>query len=210
MPDPYVLIVGPEAETSQGLANILAQAPYAVGRCGWNQLADELKARSTDLLVLLEEAGALQTFIRRLKADDATWDLPIIVALAEFSDTDAAWALEVGADEFLLPPFEPREVLARVAVVLRLQHDRRLLLASHEEFSRIFQETAHPLFFCDRWGTVCNLNPALRRLLSYPGKRGDPGARAPGGITLCLRRPGALPADSQPPGGNQPHETAPG
>jgi predicted Ser/Thr protein kinase len=61
-----------------------------------------------------------------------------------------------------------------VAVVLRLQHDRRLLLASHEEFARIFQETSHPLFFCDRWGTVCNLNPALRRLLSYPGKRGAP------------------------------------
>ena len=59
-------------------------------------------------------------------------------------------------------------------MVLRLQHDRRLLLASHEEFSRIFQETAHPLFFCDRWGTVCNLNPALRRLLGYPGKRGTP------------------------------------
>ena len=147
LPDPYVLIVGPEAETSQRLADILAQAPYAVGRCGWDQLAAELKERSPDLLVLLEGTGALQPFIRRLKADDATWDRPVIVALAEFSDTNAALALEVGADEFLLPPFEPREVLARVAVVLRLQHDQRLLLASHEEFSRIFQETGHPLFF---------------------------------------------------------------
>ena len=200
MPDPYILIVGPEAETRQRLADLLAPTPYEVGRCRWDQLDAELKARSPDLLVLLEEAGALQPFIRRLKADDATWNLPIIVALAEFSDTAAAWALEVGADEFLLPPFEPREVLARVAVVLRLQYDRRLLLASHEEFSRIFQETGHPLFFCDRWGTVCNLNPALRRLLDYPGKRGDPGARAPGGITLCLRRSGALPAGSHPTG----------
>ena len=174
MPDPYVLIVGPEVETRQRLADILARAPYEVGRCRWDQLDAELQARSPDLLVLLEEAGVLHPFIRRLKADDATWDLPIIVALAEFSDTAAAWVLEVGADEFLLPPFEPREVLARVAVALRLQHDRRLLLASHEEFSRIFQETGHPLFFCDRWGTVCNLNPALRRLLNYPGKRGTP------------------------------------
>jgi DNA-binding response OmpR family regulator len=130
------------------VADILAQVPYEVGRCGWDQLAAELQARSPNLLVLLEEAGAVQPLIRRLKADDTTWDLPIIVGLTEFSDTAAAWALEAGADEFLLPPFEPREVLARVAVVLRLQHDRRLLLASHEEFSRIFQETAHPLFFC--------------------------------------------------------------
>ena len=174
LPDPYVLIVGPEAETRQQLANILARTPYEVGQCRWDQLAAELQARSPDLLVVLEEAGVAQPFIRRLKADEATGDLPIIVALAEFSDTAAAWALEVGADDFLLPPFEPREVLARAAVVLRLQHDRRLLLASHQEFSRIFQETGHPLFFCDRWGTVCNINPALRRLLGYPGKRGTP------------------------------------
>jgi CheY-like chemotaxis protein len=169
-----VLIVGPEAETRQRLADILARTPYEVGRCRRDQLEAELQARAPDLLVLLEETGVLQPLIRRLKADDATWNLPIIVALSEFSDTAAAWALEVGADEFLLPPFAAREVRARVAVALRLQHDRRLLLASHEEFSRIFQETAHPLFFCDRWGAVCNLNPALRRLLSYPGKRGAP------------------------------------
>jgi CheY-like chemotaxis protein len=174
LPTPYVLIVGSEAEGPPRLAEILATAPYEVGRCKWEELTAALQSRSPDLLVLLNEAGMLQPFIRRLKADDATWNLPIIVALPEASDTAAAWALEAGADEFLLPPFDPREVLARVAVVLRLQQDRRLLLASHEEFSRIFQETAHPLFFCDRGGAVCNLNPALRRLLGHPGKRGTP------------------------------------
>jgi len=97
LPDSYVLIVGPEAETRQRLAGILAQAPYEVGQCGWDRLAAESQARPPDLLVLLEEAGALQPFIRSLKGNDATWDLPVIVALAEFSDTVAAWALEAGA-----------------------------------------------------------------------------------------------------------------
>ena len=92
MPDSYVLIVGPEAEPRRELADILARAPYAVGRCGWDQLAAELQARTPDPLVLLEEAGVVQPFIRWLKGDDATWNLPIIVALAEFSDTAAAWA----------------------------------------------------------------------------------------------------------------------
>jgi predicted Ser/Thr protein kinase len=174
VPHPYVLIVGPEDETRRRLGDILARAPYEIGQCLMDQLAATLQTRPTDLLVLIEEAGVTQPFIHGLKADDATWNLPIIVALDSFSDSAAAWVLEVGADEFLLPPFEPWEVLARVAVVLRLQHDRRLLLASHEEFSRIFQETSHPLFFCDRWGTGCNLNPALRRLLGYPGKRSTP------------------------------------
>ncbi len=174
MADPYVLIVGPEGETGRRLADILTRAPYEIGQCPVDQLGDIFQARSPDLLVLIEEAGVTQPFIRQLKADEVSWNLPIIVALAGFSDAAAAWVLEAGADEFLLPPFEPREVLARVAVVLRLHQDQRLLLASHEEFSRIFQETSHPLFFCDRWGTGCNLNPALRRLLGYPGKRRTP------------------------------------
>jgi CheY-like chemotaxis protein/predicted Ser/Thr protein kinase len=174
LPDPYIVIAGPEAETRRQLADILTQASFEVGQCRLDQAAAELQARPPDLLILLEEAGRTQPFIRGLKAEEGTRNLPIIVALAEFSEAAAAWALEVGADEFLLPPFEPREVVARVAVVLRLQHDRRLLLASHEEFSRIFQETPHPLFFCDRSGMGCNLNPALRRLLGYPGKRGAP------------------------------------
>ncbi len=174
MPDPYLLIVGPEVETRQRLADILAGAPYEAVQCRGDQLAAELAARTPDLLVILEETGAVEPLIRGLKNEAATWNLPIIVAFTEFSETAAAWALEVGADEFLLPPFDPQGVLARVAVVLRLQHDRRLLLASHEEFSRIFQDTGHPLFFCDRWGSECRLNPALRRLLGYPGKHETP------------------------------------
>jgi DNA-binding response OmpR family regulator/predicted Ser/Thr protein kinase len=174
VPAPYLLIVGPEVETRQRLADILAGAPYEVVQCRGDQLAADLAARTPDLLVILEETGAVEPLIRGLKNEAATWNLPIIVAFTEFSETAAAWALEVGADEFLLPPFDPQGVLARVAVVLRLQHDRRLLLASHEEFSRIFQETGHPLFFCDRWGSECRLNPALRRLLGYPGKHETP------------------------------------
>ena len=87
-----------------------------------------------------------------------------------FPSAAAAWALEAGADEFLLPPFAPREVLARIAVLLKLQQDRQLLLTSQKEFSRLFQETDRPLFFCDPGAAACQLNPALRRLLGHPGK----------------------------------------
>jgi len=171
---PYVLIVGPAGPTRRRLADILARAPYETAQCAAEALPASLSERTPDLLVLLDETGVTQTLIPKLKAAEASWNLPVIAALSGFSEAAAAWVLEVGADEFLLPPFTPQEVLARVAVVLRLQHDRRLLLASHEEFSRIFQETSHPLFFCDRWGTACHLNPALRRLLGYPGKRRIP------------------------------------
>ena len=170
---PNLLIAGPETDASQRLARIVA-GPYKVRRCLPEQLLAEVQGRTPDLLLLMGDFPGLHQVIRRLKAMEPLRECPIVIAFPEFSEATAAWALEAGADEFLLPPFEPGKILARLGVMVRLLHDRRLLLDSHEEFSRIFQETGHPLFFCDRAGSVCNLNPALRRLLGYPGKRGTP------------------------------------
>ena len=163
-----ILIAGATAEAAQRLVKILAGGGYEVGFCPAAQILEKIKVQPPQLLIILNDAGPDHLFIRQLK--EAAADVPIIIALSQFSDTAAAQALELGADEFLLPPFEPKEVLARVAVVLRLQQDRQLLLASQEEFSRLVQETLHPLFFCDRSGASCNLNPALGRLLGYSVK----------------------------------------
>ncbi len=170
---PDVLITGPETDTGHRLAEIL-QPQHDVRFCLPDHLLDALRERPPELLVLVGDLPGLHQVIRELKTGEAFREIPIVVAFPEFSPEAAAWALEAGADEFLLPPFEPREVLGRLGVVLRLLQDRCLLLGSHAEFSRIFQETGHPLFFCDRAGAVVNLNPALRRLLGYPGKRGTP------------------------------------
>jgi len=170
---PQVLIAGPESDLSTKLRQLLPPS-FEVRTCLPHRLMDEVEGAAPDLLLLLGNIPRLHQAIRELKTSDRLRQIPVVVAFPEFSEAAAAWALEAGADEFLLPPFKPREVRARLAVVLRLLRDRRLLLDSHQEFSRIFQETGHPLFFCDRGAAVCNPNPALRRLLGYPGKRASP------------------------------------
>ena len=170
---PNILLAGPESETRRRLAEILA-GPYEVRYCLPDDLPARVQDRVPDLLLILGDTPDLHRLIRRSKSEESSRTIPIIVAFPEFSETAAAWALEAGADEFLLPPFQESEVLGRLDVVLRLLQDRRLLLNSQEEFSRIFKETSHPLFFCGRGGAVCNLNPALRRLLGYPGSRDVP------------------------------------
>ncbi len=170
---PKVLIAGAASDARQKLARVL-EAHYEVASCLPEALRSQLPEQAPQLLLLMGDLPGLHLIIRELKGAEAHREIPIVVAYPEFSEEVAAWALEAGADEFLLPPFGADEVRSRLAVVLRLLHDRRLLLGSHEEFSRIFQETGHPLFFCDRAGEVCNLNPALRRLLGFPGKRGGP------------------------------------
>ena len=169
---PLILIAGPAVKARRKLAEVLTGGGYEVRLCPEKQILEEVKLKPLKLLVLLTEAALEPQFIRRLK--EAAAEVPIIIALSRFSDTTAAQALEVGADEFLLAPFEPREVLARVGVLLKLQQDRQLLLASQEEFARLFQETLHPLFVCDRTGASFNLNPALRRLLGFSVREGAP------------------------------------
>ena len=167
-----ILVAGAASAARQRLADILTKGGYEVRLCLYDHLLAELKDQSPHLLVILKDAQPEPYSLWQIK--EAAREAPIIMALPKFSDTAAAHAMEVGADEFLVPPFEPQEVLARVAVLLRLQQDRRLLLASQQEFSRIFADTVHPLFFCDRAGATFTLNPALRRLLGYPVKGGAP------------------------------------
>ena len=53
---------------------------------------------------------------RRLKSDR---DIPIIIVSAQGEDVDRIVGLEVGADDYLGKPFNPRELLARIRAVLR-------------------------------------------------------------------------------------------
>jgi two-component system phosphate regulon response regulator OmpR len=53
---------------------------------------------------------------RQLKRDD---DIPIIIVSAQGDDVDRIVGLEVGADDYIAKPFNPRELLARVRAVLR-------------------------------------------------------------------------------------------
>ncbi len=155
------------------LEKILTGGGYDVKVKEAEELISPVPGEKPDLLILAEEPPRLTHLMALLRAEPAWRDLPIIAALTRFSDAAAAQTLAMGADEFLTAPFQPQEVLARVMVVLRLQEERHLLLASQKEFSRLFTENPHPLFYCDRQGLQCRLNPALTRLLEYSGKRGQ-------------------------------------
>ncbi|MFZ2088565.1 MAG: protein kinase [Desulfobaccales bacterium] len=169
-----IWLSGPPTATSV-LEKILSGGGYDVHIKEADKLPDTPPADVPDLLILAEEPPRLTRLMPRLRAQPPWRDLPIIAALTRFSDAVAAQTLGLGADEFLTAPFQPQEVLARVMVVLRLHLQRRLLEASQTEFARVFTENPHPLFYCDRQGHNCRLNPTLERLLDYNSERGlDP------------------------------------
>ncbi len=55
-----------------------------------------------------------------------TSDIPILMLTARVEETDRLIGLEIGADDYVLKPFSPREVVARVKVILRRSREHRL------------------------------------------------------------------------------------
>ena len=77
-----------------------------------------LDANTADLIVLdvmLPEVDGL-TILRRLRL---TSDVPVILLTARSNEVDRIAGLELGADDYVVKPFSPREVAARVRTILR-------------------------------------------------------------------------------------------
>jgi CheY-like chemotaxis protein len=66
---------------------------------------------------------------RRLRGEPTTKDLPIVIVTAAAEESQAAWALEAGADAYMKKPFSPRELLAKTAALI-LERRPRSRLAS--------------------------------------------------------------------------------
>jgi DNA-binding response OmpR family regulator len=171
VPKPRLLLTGTASDTLEDLAEILAGGEYDVDRCPPEQVWDHCRARVPDLVLVVDGSALTLELIPQLKSNPLTNQIPVLVALTRFTESAAAQTLGLGADEFLVPPFRSPEVLARVAVLLKLHRDRQILLTSKEEFTRLFTQNPQPLFYCDRQGVQCHLNPTLQRLLGYPERR---------------------------------------
>ena len=86
-----------------------------------SQLNEAMKTATPDLLLLdimlPEEDGF--SILRRLRAQDSTKSLPVIVLTAKNTEFDTVTALDLGADDYVSKPFGVMELIARVKAVLR-------------------------------------------------------------------------------------------
>ncbi len=117
-----LLVVDDDPELSELTQAYLSQQGFDVDCVESGAAMDAYLADTTPDLVILDlmlpgEHGL--SIARRLKADQG---LPIIMVSAQGEDVDRIVGLEVGADDYLGKPFNPRELLARVRAVLRRSH----------------------------------------------------------------------------------------
>jgi two-component system alkaline phosphatase synthesis response regulator PhoP len=118
-----ILVVDDELKITRLLRDYLEQAGFAVviAASGVDALAAARTVRP-DLMVLdLGLPGMDGLDVARSVRRDG--DLPIILLTARGEETDRVAGLELGADDYLVKPFSPRELVARVRAVLRRSDD---------------------------------------------------------------------------------------
>jgi DNA-binding response OmpR family regulator len=130
-----ILVVDDEPHIVELAKMYLKDAGYAVDSAGDGQEAlTRSRYKRPDLVVLDLMLPGLNGWevCRRLRAES---DIPIIMLTAKSDDVDRIVGLELGADDYVTKPFNPRELVARVGAVLRryrksVQPERRLSVGS--------------------------------------------------------------------------------
>jgi len=117
-----ILIVEDEKPIRDMIAFGLKRAGFEVREAEDGRSARiELANRLPDLVLadwMLPDMSGLE-LTRLLKKDPATREVPIIMLTARAEEEDKIRGLEGGADDYVTKPFSPRELLARINVVLR-------------------------------------------------------------------------------------------
>lgn len=119
---PHILIVDDEREIRELLSRFLGEHGYRTSVAANGKAMEQILGQaSVDLIVLdlmLPGDDGL-VLCRQLRSHS---NLPVIMLTAMGEETDRIIGLEMGADDYLPKPFNPRELLARIKAVLRRFH----------------------------------------------------------------------------------------
>ncbi|ARP98517.1 response regulator transcription factor [Pseudorhodoplanes sinuspersici] len=133
---PQILVVDDDPEIRKLLARYIeGQAFRVLLASSCRELRERIATNKIDLIVLdvmLPDGSGLDA-CRDLKAERNT--IPIILLTALKEDIDRIVGLEMGADDYLGKPFNPRELVARIRAVLR----RRSETTSQAPTSKVYQ-----------------------------------------------------------------------
>jgi phosphate regulon transcriptional regulator PhoB len=117
-----VLVVEDEKDIVDLIRYNLSEAGYRVVSAGDGQQALDLARRERPDLVVLDLMLPIMAgteVARILRQDEKTRGIPILMLTARGSETDRIVGFELGADDYVVKPFSPRELVLRVHAILR-------------------------------------------------------------------------------------------
>lgn len=171
--DPMVLVVEDEPAQAEMLSYNLQKEGFRVAVAGDGE-EGLLVARESmpDAIVLdwmLPGLSGIEV-CRQLRSDASTRDIPILMLTARGEEEDRVRGIETGADDYVVKPYSPREVVARIKALLRRSNPA----LAHEalEYAGISMDLAQHKVSRD--GRSIHLGPTefrlLKTLMEKPGR----------------------------------------
>jgi DNA-binding response OmpR family regulator len=172
MPLPRIGIVDDEAGMRIALAALLSENQFdPVPMASIAEFEAAQTAMKLDLVLIdLQLSG--ESGLELAKSIRKTLDIPIVMLTGRGDETDKIIGLEIGADDYLLKPFNPRELVARIRAILRRYGLRDSFLASPTpkknklSFGRLTLDLSKRTLF-DQHDKEISLTNAEYRLLEY-------------------------------------------
>ncbi|MGB0504203.1 MAG: phosphate regulon transcriptional regulator PhoB [Thalassolituus sp.] len=149
----FILVVDDEPAICDMICTSLEMAGYQTRKAANGQIALQMIFNEQPDLAILDWMMPMMSGIElttRIKRDPLTAEIPIILLTARSVEEDKIRGLEAGADDYVVKPFSPRELTARVKAVLRRSgkgnEDSNLtagtmVLSPDEQVCRIDNET---------------------------------------------------------------------
>ena len=117
-----ILIVEDDPAIRELLIINLEASAHRVMEAGSAEEAEQLIVHTLPDLILLDwmlPGRSGPQFAQRIRITERTKDVPIIMLTARTDEQDRITGLEIGADDYMVKPFSPRELIARIKAVLR-------------------------------------------------------------------------------------------
>ena len=159
-----ILIVDDEPKIAEVLRDYLQAAGYATHILNNGAAVSEWVHSNNPDLILLDLMLPGKDGLEVCKEIRATSEVPIMMVTARVEEIDRLLGLELGADDYVCKPFSPREVVARVKVILRRVH---LTANKTEQYRGLLIDQER--FEASVDGLVLDLTPVEFRMLSLLG-----------------------------------------
>ncbi|MBK8100482.1 MAG: response regulator [Planctomycetes bacterium] len=122
MAKPKILVIEDEPDILEVIQYNLEREGYKVLPCrNGEQGLSRIRTDNPDLVILdlmLPGMDGVEV-CRQVKSDPVTRAIPLVMVTAKSEESDIVLGLGIGADDYITKPFSPRELIARVKVVLR-------------------------------------------------------------------------------------------
>ena len=161
-----ILLVEDEPAIQELIAANLTRAGHHVLRAGDAETGQRIVRDALPDLILLDwmlPGMSGVEFAKRLRSEERTRSIPLIMLTARGEEQDKVAGLEAGADDYVTKPFSPRELVARIKAVLR----RRAPETTEDavEIGGLRLDPATHRLAAD--GNAVNLGPTEFRLLHF-------------------------------------------